>query len=162
MPVFITKIFDRRLKLDPSRYDLASVRYVSSTGGRLSADMISDLRGAFPHAQIFSMFGLTEAFRGSYLPPDKLDKHPTSVGRAIPDCEILVLDDEGNECPPNVVGELVQRGATVTKGYWNDPENTAKTFRTHPRFPGESSSSVGTRFTRMTTDSSILSRVRMT
>jgi acyl-CoA synthetase (AMP-forming)/AMP-acid ligase II len=137
MPVFITKMFDRRLKVDASRYDLSSVRYVCSTGGRLSADMISDLREAFPQALIFSMFGLTEAFRGTYLPPDKLDAHPTSVGRAIPDCEILVLDDEGNECPPNVVGELVQRGATVTKGYWNDSENTAKTFRSHPRFPGE-------------------------
>ena len=83
------------------------------------------------------MFGLTEAFRGTYLPPEKLDACPTSVGQAIPDCQILVLDENGNECAPNVVGELVQRGATVTKGYWNDPEGTAKVFRTHPRFPGE-------------------------
>jgi acyl-CoA synthetase (AMP-forming)/AMP-acid ligase II len=99
--------------------------------------MIADLKGAFPDARIFSMFGLTEAFRGTYLPPDKLDAFPTSVGHAIPDCEILVLDEMGEECPPNVVGELVQRGATVTKGYWNDPQNTAKTFRAHPRYPGE-------------------------
>lgn len=137
MPVFITKMFDRRLKVDPSRFDFSSLRYVCSTGGRLSADMIADLKSAFPGVRIFSMFGLTEAFRGTYLPPDKLDAFPTSVGRAIPDCEILVLDERGEECPPNVVGELVQRGATVTKGYWNDPENTAKSFRTHPRYPGE-------------------------
>lgn len=137
MPVFLTKMFDRRLKVDLTRFDLSSLRYVCSTGGRLSADMIADMRGAFPTAQIFSMFGLTEAFRGTYLPPDKLDQHPTSVGQAIPDCQILVLDEKGDECAPGVVGELVQRGATVTKGYWNDPENTAKTFRTHPRFPGE-------------------------
>jgi amino acid adenylation domain-containing protein len=137
MPVFLTKMFDRRLKVDPSRFDLSSLRYVCSTGGRLSADMIADLRGAFPSAKIFSMFGLTEAFRGTYLPPDKLDQFPTSVGKAIPDCQILVLDEHGEECAPNVVGELVQRGATVTKGYWNDPVNTAKSFRQHPRFPGE-------------------------
>lgn len=137
MPVFLTKMFDRRLKADPSRFDLSSLRYVSSTGGRLSADMIADMRAAFPSARIFSMFGLTEAFRGTYLPPDKLDQYPTSVGQAIPDCQILVLDEDGDECAPGVVGELVQRGATVTKGYWNDPVNTAKTFRPHPRFPGE-------------------------
>jgi amino acid adenylation domain-containing protein len=137
MPVFLTKMFDRRLKVDTSRFDLSSLRYVCSTGGRLSADMIADMRGAFPTAKIYSMFGLTEAFRGTYLPPDKLDSFPTSVGRAIPDCEVLVLDEKGDECAPNVVGELVQRGATVTKGYWNDPENTARTFRPHPRFPGE-------------------------
>lgn len=137
MPVFISKMFDRRLKVDTSRFDLSSIRCVCSTGGRLSADMIADLRSAFPSARIFSMFGLTEAFRGTYLPPERLEAFPTSVGRAVPDCEILVLDENGDECPPQVVGELVQRGATVTKGYWNDPENTAKTFRTHPRFPGE-------------------------
>ncbi len=137
MPVIITKMFDRRLKLRPSAFDFSSLRYICSTGGRLSADMIADLRGAFPHAQIFSMFGLTEAFRSTYLPPDKLTTHPTSVGRAIPDCQVMVLDEHGEECPPHVVGELVHRGATVTKGYWNDPLNTAKSFRSHPRFPGE-------------------------
>lgn len=137
MPVFITKMFDRRLKVNTSAFDFSALRYVCSTGGRLSDDMIADLRGAFPQAQIYSMFGLTEAFRATYLPPDKLASHPQSVGRSIPDCQVMVLDEHGEECAPHVVGELVQRGATVTKGYWNDPENTAKTFRTHPRFPGE-------------------------
>jgi acyl-CoA synthetase (AMP-forming)/AMP-acid ligase II len=99
--------------------------------------MINDLRSAFPNTQLFSMFGLTEAFRSTYLPPDKLDTHPTSIGKAIPDCQVMVLDEKGDECAPNVVGELVHRGTTVTKGYWNDPDNTAKTFRAHPRFPGE-------------------------
>jgi len=137
MPVIITKMFDRRLKVRTSAFDFSSLRYVCSTGGRLSPDMIDDLRGAFPHAQIFSMFGLTEAFRSTYLPPDKLATHPASVGSSIPDCQVMVLDDHGDECPAHVVGELVHRGATVTKGYWNDPENTARTFRSHPRFPGE-------------------------
>ena len=137
MPVFITKMFDRRLKVNTSAFDFSALRYVCSTGGRLSADMIADLRGAFPQARIYSMFGLTEAFRSTYLPPEKLDTHPTSVGKSIPDCQVMVLDDKGDECPAHTVGELVHRGATVTKGYWKDPENTAKTFRTHPRFPGE-------------------------
>lgn len=137
MPVFITKMFDRRLKVSTSSFDFSALRYVCSTGGRLSADMISDLRGAFPKAKVFSMFGLTEAFRSTYLPPDKLDTHPTSIGRSIPDCQVMVLDEAGDECAPLVVGELVHRGATVTKGYWNDPINTAKSFRSHPRFPGE-------------------------
>lgn len=137
MPVIITKMFDRRLKVSTSNFDFSALRYVCSTGGRLSSDMIADLKGAFPHARIYSMFGLTEAFRSTYLDPDKLDAHPTSIGASIPDCQVMVLDENGDECPPHAVGELVHRGATVTKGYWNDPENTAKVFRTHPKFPGE-------------------------
>ncbi len=137
MPVIITKMFDKRLKMATSNYNFSSLRYVCSTGGRLSEDMINDLRTTFPVARIFSMFGLTEAFRSTYLEPDKLDLYPTSVGKSIPDCQVMVLDEHGEECAPNVVGELVHRGATVTKGYWRDPENTAKVFRAHPRFPGE-------------------------
>ncbi len=137
MPVIITKMFDKRLKLATGTQDFSALRFVCSTGGRVSEDMIRDLRTTFPKAKIFSMFGLTEAFRSTYLEPDKLDAHPTSIGKAIPDCQVMVLDPHGDECPPNVVGELVHRGATVTKGYWRDPENTAKVFRTHPKFPGE-------------------------
>ena len=148
MPVIITKMFDRRLKASAASYDLSSVRYVCSTGGRLSDDMLKDLKNAFGKARIFSMFGLTEAFRSTYLDPDKLDAHPTSIGKAIPDCQILVLNEKGDECPPGVVGELVHRGATVTKGYWRDPETTARVFRTHPRFPGETLVFSGDRVTR--------------
>jgi amino acid adenylation domain-containing protein len=137
MPVIITKMFDRRLKLATGSYEFPALRYVCSTGGRLSDDMIRDLRTTFPTSKIYSMFGLTEAFRSTYLDPDKLDVYPTSIGKAIPDCQVMVLNEDGAECPPNVVGELVHRGATVTKGYWRDPENTARVFRTHPRFPGE-------------------------
>ena len=136
MPVIITKMFDKRLKIATNSFDFSSLRYVCSTGGRLSSDMLADLRGAFPKARIFSMFGLTEAFRSTYLDPDKLDSHPTSIGKSIPDCQVMVLNEKGDECAPNEVGELVHRGATVNKGYWQDPENTAKVFRLHPRFPG--------------------------
>jgi len=137
MPVIITKMFDKRLKLATASYDFSSLRYVCTTGGRVSDVMLRDLKTTFPSAKIYSMFGLTEAFRSTYLDPAKIDSHPTSIGKAIPDCQVLVLDENGEECPPNVVGELVHRGATVTKGYWRDPETTAKVFRSHPRFPGE-------------------------
>lgn len=137
MPVIISQMFDRRLKVRTDAYDFTAMRYVCSTGGRLSQAMIGDLENTFGNTKIYSMFGLTEAFRGTYLAPDKLATHPTSIGKAIPGCRVMVLDEAGEECEPNVVGELVQRGATVTKGYWQDPENTAKVFRSHPRFPGE-------------------------
>jgi amino acid adenylation domain-containing protein len=137
MPVIITKMFDKRLKLATGMLDFSSLRYVCSTGGRLSDDMLRDLKTTFPGAKIYSMFGLTEAFRSTYLDPSKIDSHPTSIGKAIPDCQVFVMDENGDECPPNTVGELVHRGATVTKGYWRDPESTAKVFRSHPRFPGE-------------------------
>lgn len=137
MPVIISKMFDKRLKAATGTHDLSSVRYVCTTGGRISEEMIDSLRGTFPNARIFSMFGLTEAFRSTYLDPDQLTSRPTSVGKAIPDNQVLVLDEQGEECPPMAVGELVHRGSTVSKGYWRDPENTARVFRTHPRFPGE-------------------------
>jgi amino acid adenylation domain-containing protein len=137
MPVIISKMFDKRLKTGAPSYDFSALRYVCSTGGRLSEGMLTDLKSTFPKAKIYSMFGLTEAFRSTYLPPEKLDSHPTSIGKAIPDCQVMVMDENGEECAPNVVGELVHRGATVSKGYWRDPESTAKVFRSHPKFPGE-------------------------
>lgn len=137
MPIIITQMFAANLYKPVDTHDYAHLRYVCSTGGRLSNKMIGNLNAAFPHTDIYSMFGLTEAFRSTYLEPAVLATHPTSIGKAIPGTEILVLDEAGNPCPPNVVGELVQRGATVSKGYWNDPENTAKVFRSHPSFPGE-------------------------
>lgn len=137
MPIIITQMFAENLYRPVQTHDFRHLRYVCSTGGRLSAKMIRNLRSTFPHTKIYSMFGLTEAFRSTYLDPAMLDTHPTSIGKAIPGTEILVLDDNGKCCPPNVIGELVQRGATVAKGYWNDPENTAKVFRSHSDYPGE-------------------------
>ena len=79
------------------------------------------------------MYGLTEAFRATYLPPDEVDAHADSIGRAIPGAEIMVLREDGTECAPGEDGELVQRGPTVAAGYWNDPEATARVFRANPR-----------------------------
>lgn len=137
MPVLLTQMFDSRLYRPNADLDFSPLRYVCSSGGRLSGKMLDNLRGAFPAAKTYSMYGLTEAFRSTYLDPDKLRSRPTSIGKAIPDVQILVLDADGKECPANVAGELVHRGGCVSKGYWRDPESTAKVFRSHPDFPGE-------------------------
>ena len=81
------------------------------------------------------MYGLTEAFRSTYLEPDQVDVRPTSIGKAIPNAEILVVDEQGRSCAPNEVGELVHRGAHVALGYWNDPVLTQQRFRRNPLQP---------------------------
>lgn len=109
--------------------DLSSVRYVTSTGAPLSTKAIGFLRDVFEKARIYSMYGLTECKRVSYLPPDMLDKKPESVGIPIPGCRVSVVDEGGRELPPGEVGELVVRGPNVMAGYWEDPELTKRTFR---------------------------------
>lgn len=137
MPVIIGQMFHPQLyKADP-KLDLSSVRYVCTTGGRVSQDMIDHITGTFPDADFYLMYGLTEAFRSTYLPPDQLTKRPGSIGKAIPDVEILVLDEDNNPVPPGQPGQLVHRGGCLTKGYWNDPEATAHRFRTIPQYPNE-------------------------
>jgi acyl-coenzyme A synthetase/AMP-(fatty) acid ligase len=78
------------------------------------------------------MYGLTEAFRATYLPPSEVDRRPDSIGKAIPNSEVLVLREDGSPCAPNEPGELIQRGALVAMGYWNDAEKTAERFRPLP------------------------------
>ncbi len=137
MPAIMTKLFDMRFFQRDHAYDLSSIRYISSSGGRVSEEMLKNIREIFPLAEFYSMYGLTEAFRSTYLPPEQLELRPNSIGIAIPDVEILVLDEEGQDCLPGYQGELVHRGGCVTRGYWNDPKKTAERFRYHPRYPGE-------------------------
>jgi amino acid adenylation domain-containing protein len=114
---------------------LSGLRAMTNTGGRLPTEAVRKLRAAHPAARLFLMYGLTEAFRATYLDPDEVDEHPDSIGRSIPGDEIMVLREDLTLCEPGEIGELVQRGATVAMGYWNDPEMTAKVFRPHPRRP---------------------------
>src|SRR3989442_3340360 len=93
------------------------------------------LQGALPATKIFLMYGLTEAFRSTYLPPEELDRRPTSMGKAIPDTEILVLNEHGGLCKPGEIGELVHRGPTGSLGYLNRPEHTARALRADPHLP---------------------------
>ena len=109
--------------------ELPALRYLSNTGAALSVTTIAGLRETFPAARIYSMYGLTECKRVSYLPPHLIDVKPASVGVAIPGTEVWVEDGDGNECAPGEIGELIVRGPHVMQGYWNDPEATAKRLR---------------------------------
>ena len=122
------------LKLeDVSKYKFDSLRYITNTGAALPVEHIRKLRAQFPDVQIYSMFGLTECKRVCYLPPHEIDRHPDSVGIAMPNCEVFIVDENGEEVEPNKVGELVIRGSNVMQGYWNAPELTAKYYK-----PGKS------------------------
>lgn len=117
------------LQMDLSKYDLSKLRYFSNTGAAFPVEYILKLRKLFPEVTIFSMFGLTECKRVSYLPPEEIDRRTGSVGKAMPNCETMILDDAGHVLGPNEVGELVVRGSNVMKGYWDAPEETAKRLK---------------------------------
>jgi acyl-CoA ligase (AMP-forming) (exosortase A-associated) len=106
-----------------------NLRYFANTGGRMPRETLNLLRQRVPSARPFLMYGLTEAFRSTYLPPDEVDRRPDSIGKAIPNAEILVLREDGSACAPDEPGELVHRGALVGQGYWNDPEKTAERYK---------------------------------
>ncbi|WP_153110265.1 acyl-CoA ligase (AMP-forming), exosortase A system-associated [Propionivibrio limicola] len=108
------------------------LRYFANTGGRMPRETLEALRRRLPKTKPFLMYGLTEAFRSTFLPPGEVDKRPDSIGKAIPNAEILVLREDGSPCAPNEPGELVHRGALVGLGYWNDPEKTAERYKPLP------------------------------
>ena len=137
MPVIISRMFDPQLPGAESDMDFSALRYLSTTGGSVSIKMLDNLRKTFPGTEIVLMYGLTEAFRSSWLPPDQLSARPTSIGKAIPEVELYVLDEQEQDCEPGVPGQLVHRGGCVAKGYWNAPGATAERFRQIDRFPGE-------------------------
>jgi acyl-CoA ligase (AMP-forming) (exosortase A-associated) len=110
-----------------------SLRYFANTGGRMPRTTLDKLRALFPQARPYLMYGLTEAFRSTYLDPAEVDRRPDSIGKAIPNAEILVVRDDGSVCEAGEVGELVHRGALVALGYWNDAERTAERFKPAPR-----------------------------
>ncbi len=114
----------------------STLRYLTNSGGALPRNTVRALRGMLPKAKIFLMYGLTEAFRSTYLPPDQVDVRPESIGKAIPNAEVLVLRPDGSPCNVDEAGELVHRGPLVAQGYWNDRERTAERFRPLPTLPG--------------------------
>ena len=109
-----------------------SLRYFANTGGRMPRETLTALRQRVPRARAFLMYGLTEAFRSTYLAPEEVDRRPDSIGKAIPNAEILVLREDGTSCNVDEPGELVHRGALVGMGYWNDPEKTAERYNPLP------------------------------
>ena len=114
---------------------LAALRRMTNAGGHLPREAVRALRRAQPRAQLYLMYGLTEALRSTYLPPDEVDRRPDSIGRAIPGAQISVVREDGTPAAAGEIGELVHRGPTVALGYWNDPELTAQVFRCDPLGP---------------------------
>lgn len=108
------------------------LRYFANTGGKMPFEILKKLRTHFPKSKPYLMYGLTESFRSTYLPPHEIDRKVNSIGKAIPNAEILILKPDGSRCGPGELGELVHRGALVGLGYWNDPEKTAERYKPLP------------------------------
>jgi long-chain acyl-CoA synthetase len=133
----VPTIFARLLEYAPfSGLDLSSLRYLSNTGAAFPVAHISALRKALPHVEIYSMFGLTECTRVSYLEPTRIATKPTSVGRAMPNSETYIVDENGRRCGPREIGELVVRGSSLMLGYWHRARETAQMLRDGD-LPGE-------------------------
>ncbi|MGA8147388.1 MAG: acyl-CoA ligase (AMP-forming), exosortase A system-associated [Gallionellaceae bacterium] len=111
------------------------LRYITNSGGAMPTITLASLRSKLPRTKPFLMYGLTEAFRSTYLPPDEVDRRPDSMGKAIPNAEIMVVREDGTPCAPGEPGELVHRGVHVALGYWNDPEKTAERYKIAPGQP---------------------------
>ncbi|NIJ20498.1 acyl-CoA ligase (AMP-forming) (exosortase A-associated) [Sphingomonas naasensis] len=110
------------------------LRRLTNSGGALTPRLVRGLRARFPNAALYPMYGLTEAFRSTYLDPALVDARPESIGRAIPFAEILVVRPDGTRAAPDEPGELVHAGPLVAQGYWHDAERTAQRFRPAPEF----------------------------
>lgn len=121
---------------DLDKFDFSNLRYMTNTAAALPPAHIERLRKVFPHVRIYSMYGLTECKRVSYLPPEEIDRRPTSIGRGMPNEEVWVVDESGKRVDPGVVGELVVRGSNVMRGYWGLPEETARVLKPG-KYPGE-------------------------
>lgn len=113
------------------------LRYFTNSGGAMPTATLAKLRAAWPRTRPYLMYGLTEAFRATYLPPEEVDRRPDSMGKAIPNTEVMVVRPDGTLCGPDEPGELVQRGSLVALGYWNDPAKTAERFKPAPGQPPE-------------------------
>lgn len=133
VPTIFTSLSELKSLTD---HDFSSIRYVTNTAAALSLKHINMLRATFSNARIYSMYGLTECKRCTYLPPEDLKRKPLSVGIAIPNTEMWLVDENDKRVEPGTIGQLVIRGATVMKGYWGKPEATARKLKPGP-LPGE-------------------------
>ncbi|RME66754.1 MAG: acyl-CoA ligase (AMP-forming), exosortase A system-associated, partial [Alphaproteobacteria bacterium] len=111
----------------------ASLRYITNSGGHMPRPLLKRLRSLFPQAQVFLMYGLTEAFRSTYLDPALVDVRPDSIGKAVPHAEVMAVRPDGSLCDADEPGELVHAGPLVAQGYWRDPAGTARRFRAAPK-----------------------------
>ncbi|MCK5854782.1 MAG: AMP-binding protein [Sulfurovaceae bacterium] len=129
MPVHISKMFDEDLHRLPLSTQLDHVRVITSSGGNITKKMVKQVDEYFKPAKFYSMHGLIEALRSTSLDPSQIHIRPTSIGKAIPEVEVYVINEKGNECQPNEVGELIHRGCCLYQGYWNSEESTKQRFK---------------------------------
>lgn len=137
IPPVLSAMFNPRLCRFTPDLDFSSLRYITNSGGKVPVPIVRKVRQTFPHVKLYLMYGLTEAFRSTYLPPEEVDRRPDSIGKAIPNVEVEVIDAEGRPCAPGEVGELIHRGACIARGYWNNPEKTREVYRPNPLLPPE-------------------------
>ncbi|MEZ5739749.1 MAG: AMP-binding protein [Burkholderiaceae bacterium] len=116
---------------------LPGLRYITNSGGPVPSKTVSRLRELLPQTGVVLMYGLTEAFRSTWLDPRELDRRPTSIGKAIPECEVFVVTEDGRRAAPGEPGILVHRGPTVSRGYWRRPQDTARVLRPNPLRPAD-------------------------
>lgn len=128
----VPPLYMQLVALDWPAEATAQLRYWANTGGRMPRATLDALRARAPRARPYLMYGLTEAFRSTYLPPEQVDMRPDSIGRAIPNVQVLVLREDGSECGVDEPGELVHRGPLVAQGYWRRPEDTVLRFKPLP------------------------------
>jgi len=129
MPVNISQMFEDGTQRIPSAELFDGLRIITSSGGNVTAKMIADCKETFRNADFNSMHGLTEAFRSTYLEPSQVQIRPESIGKPIPDVELYVINEDGKECAPREVGELIHRGGYIYRGFWNAPEENALRFK---------------------------------
>ncbi len=129
MPIHITQMFDEDPHRIPQPEHFKNLRTITSSGGNITPLMVKNITTHFPDAKFYSMHGLIEAFRSAFLDPSQIHIRPNSIGKAIPDVELYIINEEGEACKPREIGELIHRGACIYKGYWNAPEETAQRFK---------------------------------
>ena len=129
MPIHITQMFDEDTHRLPNPQQLDNIKTITSSGGILTNKMMTNIEEYFTNAKFYSMIGHTEAFRSAYLDPSQLKIRPTSIGKAIVDVELYVINKDGNECKPREVGELIHRGVGIYKGFWNSKVDTNSSFK---------------------------------
>lgn len=129
MPVFLSRIFDKKMIKNIDTSLLSNVRLICSSGGKITSEMLDNIGTYFSKSNFYSMYGLTEAFRSTYLDPTQIKLRPNSIGKAIPDVELYVIDENNNECKANEIGELIHRGGCIGKGYWNRIKDTKLRYK---------------------------------
>lgn len=129
MPVNISQMFEDGTQRVPNSALFSHVKTITSSGGNVTEKMIRDCKKTFQQADFYSMHGLTEAFRSTYLEPAQVNIRPDSIGKPIADVELYVINEEGKECGVREVGEMIHRGGYIYKGFWNAPEQNALRFK---------------------------------